>query len=98
MTRRQTRTPSRSRAAVTPAQAARPAPDNDPVQAGQVRLVAVVLAATMALWMFLSWAGGFYGWQARYAFLIDFLALAAFGWALYVTYRIWRVRRAGRGN
>jgi hypothetical protein len=57
-----------------------------------------VLAATMVLWMFLSWAGGFYGWQARYAFLIDFLALAAFGWALSVTYRSWRARRAGGGN
>jgi hypothetical protein len=84
--------PARPRAAPPP-----PAP-RDPAQAGQVRLVAVVLAATMVLWMFLSWAGGFYGWQARYAFLIDFLALAAFGWALYVTYRIWRARRAGGGN
>ena len=70
----------------------------DPAQAGQVRLVALVLAVTMVAWMFLSWAGGFYGWEARYAFLIDFLALAAFGWALYVTYRIWRARRAGGGN
>jgi hypothetical protein len=75
----------------------RPVPD-DPALAGQVRLVAIVLASTMALWMFLSWAGGYYGWEARYAFLIDFLALAAFGWALFVTYRIWRARRAGRGN
>jgi hypothetical protein len=63
-----------------------------------VRLVAGVLIGTMAGWMFLSWAGGFYGWPARYAFLIDFLALAAFGWALHVTYRLWRARRAGRGN
>lgn len=64
----------------------------------QVRLVAVVLAVTMALWMVASWAGGFYGWQARFAFLFDFLALAAFAWALIVSYRIWRARRDQRGD
>ena len=58
----------------------------------------MVLVATMALWMFASWAGGFYGWQVRFAFLFDFLALAAFGWALFVAYRLWRARRAGGGN
>ena len=68
-----------------------------PGRAPQVRLVALVLAGTMAGWMLLSWAGGFYGWPVRYAFLIDFLALAAFAWALFVTYRIWRAGRAG-GN
>lgn len=86
--------PARAR---PPAAPARPTPE-DPELAGQVRLVAGVLVATMVSWMFLSWAGGFYGWEARYAFLFDFLALAAFGWALFVTYRIWRARRAGRGN
>ncbi len=59
----------------------------------QVRQVAAVLVITMVLWMFLSWAGGFYGWQPRFAFLFDFLALAAFAWALIVTFRLWRERR-----
>ena len=68
------------------------APQPDPHRA-QVRQVAIVLAATMVLWMLASALGGFYGWQVRYAFLFDFLALAAFGWALIVTYRIWRARR-----
>jgi hypothetical protein len=67
--------------------------DQDKRHARQVRQVAVVLVVTMVLWMFLSWAGGFYGWQARFAFLIDFLALAAFAWALIVTFRLWRERR-----
>ncbi len=58
----------------------------------QVRQIAVVLAGTMALWMFLTWAGGFYGWPPRFAFLIDFLALAAFAWALIVSLRLWRTR------
>jgi hypothetical protein len=67
--------------------------DQDRRHARQVRQVAVVLVVTMVAWMFLSWAGGFYGWQARFAFLIDFLALAAFAWALIVTFRLWRERR-----
>jgi hypothetical protein len=67
--------------------------DRSPADARQVRLVAIVLAVTMVLWMFASWAGGFYGWQARFAFLFDFMALAAFGWALFVTFRLWRARR-----
>lgn len=61
--------------------------------ARQVRQIAVVLVATMVLWMFLSWAGGFYGWPTRFAFLIDFAALAAFAWALIVSVRLWRARR-----
>ncbi len=67
--------------------------EQEQASARQVRLIAIVLAVTMVLWMLASWAGGFYGWQARYAFLFDFMALAAFGWALIVTYRIWRARR-----
>ena len=64
----------------------------------QVRIVASVLVGTMVRWMFASWAGGFYGWQARYAFLFDFLALAAFVWALIVSYRLWRARRDQSGD
>jgi len=75
-----------------------PSPAPDRVDARQVRLVAIVLATTMVLWMFASWAGGFYGWEARFAFLFDFLALAAFGWALFVTFRLWRARRARNDN
>ncbi|MCC5969832.1 MAG: DUF5337 domain-containing protein [Pararhodobacter sp.] len=64
----------------------------------KVRMVAGVLVVTMVLWMFVSWAGGFYGWQTRFAFLFDFLALAAFAWALIVSYRIWRARRDQSGD
>lgn len=61
--------------------------------AAQTRLVAVVIAATMILWQAGQWAGGHYGWDTRYAFLLDLAALGAFVWALVVTYRIWRMRR-----
>ena len=60
---------------------------------GQARLVAFVLAGTMILWMGAQWLGGAMGWQARYVFLFDFAALAAFVWALVVTYQIWRRRQ-----
>lgn len=64
--------------------------------AKQVRLVAIVLAATMAVWMLASFLGGQMGLPTRYAFLFDFMALAAFAWALIVTFRIWRFRRQVR--
>jgi hypothetical protein len=68
-------------------------PDRERQLARQGRLVAVVIAATMVLWMAATWAGGKFGWEARYAFLFDFMALAGFLWALIVTFQIWRKRR-----
>jgi Zn-dependent protease with chaperone function len=61
--------------------------------ARQARLVAFVLAGTMLLWMGAQYLGGQQGWDARYVFLFDFAAIAAFIWALVVTYQIWRSRR-----
>ena len=61
--------------------------------AGQARLVSIVIAATMVLWVGAQYLGGAMGWQPRFAFLIDLAALAGFVWALVVTYRIWRARR-----
>nr|WP_318248271.1 DUF5337 family protein [Xinfangfangia pollutisoli] len=58
-----------------------------------MRLVAIVISVTMILWMGAQWLGGQFGWDSRYAFLLDFAALAAFFWALVVTYQIWRTRR-----
>lgn len=69
-------------------------PSPDPARhAAQMRLVATVLVVTMVLWMGLQWLGGEMGWQGRFVFLFDFAALAAFFWALVVTYQIWRGRR-----
>ncbi|GHC12122.1 hypothetical protein D2N39_02995 [Gemmobacter lutimaris] len=63
------------------------------------RLVAFVIAGTMLLWMGAQWVGGQVGLEARYAFLFDLAALAAFFWALVVTYQIWRRHKAvNRGN
>ena len=58
----------------------------------QARLVALVIAATMVLWMAAQWLGGEMGWEPRYVFLFDMLALAGFLWCLIVTWQIWRRR------
>ncbi|WP_149589671.1 DUF5337 domain-containing protein [Tabrizicola flagellatus] len=63
-------------------------------RARQVRLVAIVLAGTMLLWMGAQVLGGQLGLETRYVFLFDLLAIAGFVWALVVTYQIWRGRRS----
>lgn len=69
-------------------------PDHDERALGaQARLAATVMAGTMLLWMGAQWLGGTLGWEARYVFLFDLAALAAFFWALVVTWRIWQRRR-----
>ena len=59
----------------------------------QGRLVSIVIAMTMILWMVAQWAGGKLGWPDHYVFLFDLFALAGFLWALIVTWQIWRKRR-----
>jgi ABC-type transport system involved in cytochrome bd biosynthesis fused ATPase/permease subunit len=63
-------------------------------RAAQARLVAIVLVATVILWMGAQWLGGQLGWETRFVFLFDFVALAAFLWAMVVTYQIWRGRQS----
>jgi hypothetical protein len=71
-------------------------PDDDDRQQGvQARLAATVMAGTMLLWMGAQWLGGQMGWEARFVFLFDVMALAAFGWALVLTWRLWRSRGGG---
>jgi hypothetical protein len=69
-------------------------PDSaDLKRAQQARLVGIVLAVTMVLWMGAQWLGGELGLETRYVFLFDLAAIAAFVWAMVVTYQIWRGRR-----
>ena len=62
-------------------------------RARQARLVGIVLAVAIILWMGAQLGGGQLGVGARYAFLFDLCAIAGFVWALVVTYQIWRGRR-----
>lgn len=69
-------------------------PDPADVQrARQARLVGIVLAATIILWMGAQFLGGQLGLETRFVFLFDLAAIAAFVWSLVVTYQIWRGRR-----
>lgn len=74
----------------------RAAGNNPPAaaDAGQMRLVGAVIAATMIAWLAVQWLGGQQGWPAKYAFLADLLAMGALIWSLLVTFRIWRRRKA----
>lgn len=71
----------------------RPDPNEERKTARQARTVAFVIAGTMLLWMGAQYVGGKMGLEARFVFLFDFAALAAFFWALVVTYQIWRKRQ-----
>jgi hypothetical protein len=62
-------------------------------QVKQARLAAIVIFVTMILWMASQWIGGQLGLEARYAFLFDMIALAAFAWSLIVLIRVWRARQ-----
>ena len=62
-------------------------------RARQARLVGIVLATTILLWLGGQWLGGQLGWDTRYVFLFDLAAIAGFVWALVVTYQIWRGRQ-----
>lgn len=57
------------------------------------RLISVVIAGTMILWMVAQWVGGELGLPSEYVFLFDLFALAGFLWALIVTRQLWRKRR-----
>lgn len=66
-------------------------------QAGEGRMVALVIALAAIVWVAVQWLAGRNGWNVRYVFLADLAAGAAFIWALVVTWRIWRrQRRAGQ--
>lgn len=58
-----------------------------------MRQVALVIAATTLVWLSLGEIGRQYGWEARFAFLIDLAAMAAYVWALFAAWQLWRKRR-----
>ncbi|MEM9392571.1 MAG: DUF5337 family protein [Pseudomonadota bacterium] len=69
---------------------------NDPedlARVMQARTAAIVVAATMVLWIGANFAGRELGLPVRYVFLFDFAALAAFFWALVVGVKLWRARQ-----
>ena len=67
--------------------------DRDTELARQSRMVAVVIAVIVLVWLGANSIGPAIGLPGRYAILFDLLALAGFVWVMFVTYQIWRKRR-----
>ncbi|SDW23870.1 DUF5337 domain-containing protein [Litoreibacter albidus] len=65
----------------------------DPKMVKQARQAAIVIFATMLIWVGAQVIGGQLGLAPKYAFLLDMLAGAAFIWALVVLLRVWRARQ-----
>jgi len=55
-----------------------------------IRTASIVIFFTIILWMLAQFIGGRLGLPTRYAFLLDFAAMASFAWALYVLWNAWR--------
>ena len=64
----------------------------------QIRVASAVIIFTILVWMLASYAGGKLELEVRYAFLIDFCAIASFLWSLAVIIRVWLKRRMVEEN
>ncbi|MFZ5708565.1 MAG: DUF5337 domain-containing protein [Pseudomonadota bacterium] len=62
----------------------------------QSRVVAVVIASAGVLWVGGQALVAWMGWNPSYAILFDLVALAAFFWALVVTWWLWQARKNGK--
>ncbi len=64
--------------------------------ARKARMVGLVIAGTMWLWIAAQWLAPQFGLPGRYALLFDFAALAALIWAMVNIYQMRRARAASR--
>lgn len=67
-------------------------------EAKQGRVVGLVIAISMVIWILAQSLGPYLGLPGRYAILIDFLALVAFLWAIISGMLMWRSRRIKRNE
>jgi len=58
-----------------------------------MRTTALVIAIATVVWLLLGEVGRQYGWDGRFALLIDLAAMAAYVWALVNAWMLWRKRR-----
>ena len=68
--------------------------ERDTPLARKGRMVGLVIAITMVLWLIANLAGPQLGLPGRYALLFDFAALAALFWAMVVIFQMWQARSA----
>ncbi|MCF6273040.1 MAG: DUF5337 domain-containing protein [Rhodobacteraceae bacterium] len=62
-------------------------------QRKQTRLASYVMLGSVLLLLAGSWIGGVLGLPIRFAFLLDFIALGGFAFAIITLFRVWRSRR-----
>lgn len=62
---------------------------------GAGRRAAIVIVATGLFWIVATWAGDALGLSNRVRALFDLIALAGFGFGLWMTYGVTRERRRG---
>lgn len=72
------------------------ADDRQIAQAG--RQAALVLAGVAVFWIAATWIGGQMGLSNRVRALFDLMALAGFGFALWMAYRVWRMQKDSAGS
>jgi hypothetical protein len=70
--------------------------DTDQAKAGQ--RVALTVAAVGGFWVLVTMIGSQYGWSNRTRAIFDLAALAGFGFALWKTFQLWRLRRNDKGE
>jgi hypothetical protein len=72
-------------------------PSDNTKGANQARIASIVIFVAIGLWMLGSYLGGLYGLPVKYAFLMDFAALAAMVWSMVVLFKVWRARQEDKG-
>lgn len=65
--------------------------DDDIAKGG--RRAALVMAGVAIFWIIATYVGGALELSNRTRALFDLMALAGFGFALWMTYRVWRLRQ-----
>jgi len=62
------------------------------------RRAGLIFAATALFWILALEIGQAYDLPRRVRAFLDLMALAGFGWGLWLTYRLWRLRQGERGR
>ncbi len=66
------------------------------LSAKQGQKAALFLAGVGIFWVLATWAGSALELPMRVRALFDLFALAGFGWALWMTYLVWRNRQTDK--
>jgi hypothetical protein len=60
--------------------------------------IALIVAGTGVFWIMATLLGAEYDWPNRIRAFFDLAALAGFGFALWQTFQLWRMRQDDKGD